>query len=34
MSSPLAQELTAAFEGFDAGFNNDLEKGRKLCRFP
>ena len=33
MSSPLAEDLDVVFEGFDAGFNNDLEKGRKLCKF-
>lgn len=33
MSSPLAQDLALVFEGFDAGFNNDLERGRKLREF-
>jgi hypothetical protein len=33
MSSPLTQDLAVVFEGFDAGFNNDLEKGRELCKF-
>lgn len=32
MSSPLEQDLAVVFEGFDAGFNNDLEQGRKLCK--
>lgn len=30
MSSPFSQDLDVVFEGFDAGFNNDLEKGREL----
>ena len=32
MSSPFSQDLTVIFEGFDACFNNDLEKGRELRR--
>lgn len=30
MSSPFSQDLDVVFEGFDANFNNDLEKGREL----
>jgi hypothetical protein len=30
MSSPLSQDLAVVFEGFDAGFNNELEKAREL----
>jgi len=33
MSSPLSQDLADIFAGFDAGFNNDLEKGREIRKF-
>jgi hypothetical protein len=33
MTTPLAHDLAVVLEGFDACFNNDLEKGRELCKF-
>lgn len=34
MSTPFSQDLAVIFEGFDASFNNDLEKGRELRKPP
>ena len=34
MSTPFSLDLAVVFEGFDASFNNDLEKGRELRKSP